>query len=127
MPYLPQEDPGMFPAIKGLEQRVHGVVPYVGGGVGFVSGYFWGVEQTTLPVALCAMIGLVVGLLMVPLFLGGLSLLAGAAIVAAAVLGTFWLLKNDAALKHQRQQAPTQQAAPASKSHSLLDDLRGVR
>ncbi len=125
MPYLPQQqDPGMFPAIKGLEQRVHGVVPYVGGGVGVVGGYFWGVEQATLPVALCALIGLVVGLLIVPLFLGGLSLLAGAALVGGAVLGTFWLLNNDAALKHRQQPAPTQQTAPASKPHGLLDDLR---
>ena len=124
--FNPQQPPGMFPAIDELEQRVHGIVPYVLGGVGGVGGYFWGIEQETLPVALCVGLGLVVGLLLVPLFLGGLSLLTGAALVAVAALGAFWLLNNDGRLKH-RQPAPTQETAPASPadaSPGLLDDLR---
>jgi hypothetical protein len=126
--FNPQQPPGMFPAVDELEQRVHGVVPYVLGAVGGVGGYFWGIEQQTLPVALCVGLGLVVGLLLVPLFLGGISLLIGGALVAVAALGTFWLLNNDGALKHRRQPAPTQQTAPANTPKpspgGLLDDLR---
>ena len=117
-----QQDPGMFPAISGLEQRVHPITKYMLGAVGGVGGYFWGISQTILPVALCIGLGIVVGLLLVPLLLGGVSLLVGVVLVALAALAAFWLLGNDAALKHPAS-APVQQIQPAEP----LPDVRLYR
>ena len=128
-----QQQPGMFPAIDALEPRVHGVVPYVLGACGAVGGYFWGRNQATLPVALCVALGLVVGLLLVPLILGVVKLALAVMIVAAAAVLMFWLLNNDAAMKQQppvpsMTPAPAPLPAPAKKARDFLSDLfPGVR
>lgn len=124
--FNPQQPPGMFPAIDELETRVHGVVPYVLGACGAVGGYFWGIAQSTLPVALCVGLGLVVGLLLVPIILKLATLTLCVAIVGAAAVLTFWLLGNDAAMK--QRPASTAMPAPVIKPQSAFDRLfPGVR
>lgn len=123
--YPQQQEPGMFPAIDELEQRVHPIVPYVLAACGAVGGYFFGLDQERFPVVLYVALGLVVGLLFTVLLSKLTTLLIALAIVAAAAFGTFWLLGNDAALKHRRL-APVTQAAPAgpAPASGLLDALR---
>jgi hypothetical protein len=118
-----QQQPGMFPVIDELENRVHPVVRYVLGACCAVGGYVWGCGQDRVPVALCVALGLVVGLLLVPLLLKSASFLAGAALVVLAAVLTFWLLAHDAELKGRGQAAPVVQQAQPQKPRGLLDQL----
>ncbi len=125
MPYLPQQQqPGPFPFLDEIEQRVHPVTGYVLGGVGAVGGYFYGLEHDGLPVVLFVGLGLIGGLLAVVLLKHLTAFLIGAALVAAATLGAWWLFGNEAALRGGHK-APAALSAPAKPSpRGLLDDLR---
>jgi hypothetical protein len=104
-----QQQPGMFPAIDVMETRVHPVAPYVLGVCCGIGGYFYGVTQDAVPAVIFVAVGFVIGVLLVPLLLKLLSGALAAIIVIIAALLTFWLLQNDAALKH-RQGPPSHQA-----------------
>ena len=123
--YQQQQQPGMFPAIDELEQRVHPLVPYVLAACGAVGGFLWGVDQDRLPVVLCAALGLVGGLLFTALLSKLTTLLIAVAIVGAAAVATFWLLGNDAGLKH-RHTAPVVQGTPAgpASTQRFMDAVR---
>ena len=127
MQFNPQQPPGPFPFLDEIEQRVHPVTGYVLAGVGAVGGYFYGLEHDGWPVVLFVGLGLIVGLLAIVLLKHLTAFLIGAALVAAATLGAWWLLGNDAALR-SRHKAPAAQTAPASSPkpspRGLLDDLR---
>jgi hypothetical protein len=125
--FNPQQQPGMFPVIDELENRVHPVVRYVLGACCAIGGYVYGCTQDKVPVALCMALGLVIGLLLVPLLLKTASFLAGAVIVGIAAVLTFWLLTHDAELKRPPQPAPMHEIRPARES-GLIDRLfPGVR
>jgi hypothetical protein len=103
--YGQQQQPGLFPSLAELEGRVHGIVPYALGGIGAVGGYFWGIEQQRLPVALCIGLGLVGGILLVAILRHLTEILLGAVIVIGASGAAYFLLKNDHALKAQPAQS----------------------
>ena len=107
-----QQDQGHFPFLAELEGRVHGLVPYALAGIGAVGGYFWGIGQEHLPVALCIGLGLICGLLLVGILRHLTAFLLGASIVVGLAAGTFFLLQNDAAMKTHGA-ASTRPAAPA--------------
>ena len=122
-----QQQPGPFPFLDEIEQRVHPVTGYVLAGVGAVGGYFYGLEHDSLPVVLFVGLGLIGGLLAVVILKHLTIFLIGAALVAAATVGAYWLLGNQATLRQQHK-APAVQTAPASPAKSspggLLNDLR---
>ena len=127
MPYLPQQQqPGPFPFLDEIEQRVHPVTGYALAGVGAVGMYFYGLEHDSLPLVVWVGLGLIGGLLAVVILKHLTVLLIGGALVAAATFGAWWLLGNEATIRG-RHKAPATQAAPASPadtSRGLLDDLR---
>jgi hypothetical protein len=120
--FNPQQQPGMFPVIDELENRVHPVVRYVLGACCAIGGYVYGCTQDAVPVALCMALGLVVGLLLVPLLLKTASFIVAALIVGAAALLTFWLLTHDAELKHAPKPTPMHEIRP-DREQSGIDRL----
>lgn len=123
----PQQPPGPFPFLDEIEQRVHPVTGYVLAGVGAVGGFYYGLDHDRFPVVLFVGLGLIGGLLAVAILKHLTVFLIGAVLVAAATVGTYWLLGNQTTLRLQHKTAAVQtgQASPAKSSPGgLLDDLR---
>lgn len=118
-----QQQPGPFPFLDEIEQRVHPVTGYVLAAVGAVGGYFYGIDHRGWPVVVFVALGLILGLLAVPLLKHLTAFLIGAALVGAAAIGTFWLLRNDAGLKSGKQSPPVQYVQPA-QSGNMIDEIK---
>ena len=125
MNYPQQQQPGMFPFLDEIEQRIHPVTGYVLAAIGAVGGFFFGLEcDRRWPMALFVGLGLILGLLATALLKHLTGFVICMALVAAAAIGTYWLLANEAALRGQHAAAQTAPASQPKTVPAILNDLK---
>lgn len=119
----PQRPPGMFPWLDLIEGRIPAYLYALFSVVGLIIGFFLGLTQDFVPLALCAALGMLFGLLFVPLLLKSIGLLLCLVLIALAALGTFWMMNTEAAQKHNATVPSTVHASPAATGRKVLDAL----
>lgn len=113
-----QQQQGIFPALKELEERVPPWFRLVTSTAGAVGGYLWGVAHGWPPI-LTSVFGLVTGLLFVTLMVLAICAIAGALVIALVATVTFYMGEGDMP-KGKALSAPAYQGAAQPDEKSPL-------